>query len=193
MKWTKIKTVHALYEYGDLTAYEFRAWIKIMCLTAVLEKEPTEAQILSVVRKNTLISLQNKLKTHSISIQNIVEKILEDVDSNQDKRQKSRATSKTYRDKNKKSDTSRDSQMTPLDKIRLDKIRKHTYAVDVTMTKKEHNDLVGKFGERGAKERIDRLSTYKQAKGVKYKSDYHTILMWEAKNKTPKKGSIEVW
>ena len=64
MDWFKVKLKH-IYEYEhDLSDTEFVAWIKIMSLTAILEKEPTQAQMLRKVHYKTLKSLQRKLNEH---------------------------------------------------------------------------------------------------------------------------------
>jgi len=59
---------------------------------------------------------------------------------------------------------------------------KNNYADFVKLTSDEYQKLKEKFGEDGTKERISRLNNYKASKGKKYKSDYHTILVWETKN-----------
>lgn len=65
--------------------------------------------------------------------------------------------------------------------IELDKDIKKVYADSVTMTEVEYQKLVDKFGEGDAIRRINKLSVYKESKGKKYKSDYHTILMWASR------------
>lgn len=58
-----------------------------------------------------------------------------------------------------------------------------TYAEYVSMTEKEHNELVLKFGVSGTADFIERLNLYKGSTGKKYKSDYLTILNWDRKDK----------
>ena len=79
MDWIKVKTNHILREYNDLRDSEFVAWIKIMALTADLEHEPTYQQMLREVHHKTLTSLQDKLKKHSTTLQDINKKVLRDV------------------------------------------------------------------------------------------------------------------
>lgn len=71
------------------------------------------------------------------------------------------------------------------DKIRLDKIRedKNIYADSITMFKVEYDKLINQIGEVKTKEMIERLNNYKASKGIKYKSDYHTILNWLNRDK----------
>lgn len=56
---------------------------------------------------------------------------------------------------------------------------KNIYAEMVALTADEYFRLVERFGEESTKDRITSLSLYKQSKGVKYKSDYATILNWD--------------
>jgi hypothetical protein len=79
MDWIKVKTKHILREYGDLSDSEFRAWIKIMALTADLEHIPTHDQMIKEVHYKTLDSLQCKLNTRSIDLQYILNKVSIDV------------------------------------------------------------------------------------------------------------------
>lgn len=55
---------------------------------------------------------------------------------------------------------------------------KKEYATRVTLTEKEHQDLVNTYGEVMADQLIEQLSLYKQAKGVYYDNDYAAILRW---------------
>lgn len=55
---------------------------------------------------------------------------------------------------------------------------KKEYATQVQMTEKEHQDLINTYGEDMAKQLIEQLSLYKQAKGKNYESDYAAILYW---------------
>ena len=60
---------------------------------------------------------------------------------------------------------------------------KHTYLDCVSLTKSQYDSLTTLYGDNGAQERIQNLNEYLMSKGKKYKSHYHTILMWERKNK----------
>jgi len=57
---------------------------------------------------------------------------------------------------------------------------------NVFLTNKEFEKLKASFGEAGANQRIENLSSYVASKGKKYKSHYATILTWERKNKKSK-------
>jgi len=68
--------------------------------------------------------------------------------------------------------------------------KKSAYAESVHLFPEEHQKLVERFGDRGTRTRIENLSYYKLSKGVKYKSDYHTILNWARKEEaSPLAGS----
>lgn len=54
---------------------------------------------------------------------------------------------------------------------------------NVALTVKEYDRLVARFGEKGAKERIEALSAGIESKGYKYKSHYAAILNWDRRDK----------
>ena len=60
-----------------------------------------------------------------------------------------------------------------------DKEKTRTVGDGVVMTDGQLKLLTTRFGEEGARQRIERLSLYKLSTGKKYKSDYHTVLNWE--------------
>ena len=69
---------------------------------------------------------------------------------------------------------------------------KQRHGERVLLTSQEHQNLITKFGEAGAKERIEKLDLYICSKGDKYKSHYHTILSWAQKDeKTGKPMPVE--
>jgi hypothetical protein len=59
-----------------------------------------------------------------------------------------------------------------------EKKKKTKYTEFVSMLEKEYDTLVLNHGEENTKILIDILSNYKGSKGIKYKSDYLTILNW---------------
>lgn len=78
------------------------------------------------------------------------------------------------------------SSRTPIEvnisKVNISEVKKLHFDF-VLLTEKEKQDLVGKFGEAGAKDRIENLNCYLGSKGDKYKSHYHTILNWDRREK----------
>lgn len=79
MEWIKVLNKHILLEYNDLSDSEFRAWIRIMALCASLDHMPTESQMLTYAHYKTLQSLQKKLNDHSTDLQQVLNKVLIDV------------------------------------------------------------------------------------------------------------------
>lgn len=60
------------------------------------------------------------------------------------------------------------------------------YLEFVYLTEKEHKKLIDTFGQSKTEEYIRRLNDYIGSKGKKYKSHYHTILVWN----DMKKGTV---
>ena len=58
----------------------------------------------------------------------------------------------------------------------------------VYLTDSEYSTLINKFGEPKTKDLIERLNNYIGSKGKKYKSHYHTILVWYQKEKGGQNG-----
>lgn len=65
---------------------------------------------------------------------------------------------------------------------------KNIYGEFVKLTEEEHKKLIEQFGESKTNKLISNLNLYIGSKGDKYKSHYHTILMWESKNKGENKN-----
>ena len=117
MEWTKIKPKHFLL--NDFTLAEKGTLATILCLTALLERVPNHQEMVKATHYKALIALQQRLKGHSMDLQYIVNKVLEDSLKVDRQRAVSRATSDKYRKKQKDGDASHDTT----DKIREDKIR----------------------------------------------------------------------
>ena len=98
MDWIKVKTKHVLFEYEDLSDKEFKAWIQIMALTAFLGHEPTYEQMIKTVHYKTLKSLQEKLNNHSTTLQDILNKVLIDVQDIDIKRSRGRLKKRQQRE-----------------------------------------------------------------------------------------------
>jgi len=125
MDWIKVKTVHILDEYTDLTPHEFNAWIKIMALAARLEHEPTREQILKHVHCATLRSLNEKLMKHSCTLHDVLMKVLCDVHDVVIRRETWKNNKKKYRELNENVSKDVSMDVSTQDKIRVreDKIR----------------------------------------------------------------------
>ncbi len=133
MNWTKIKTKHFLY--SELTKSQKGDLADLLCLTAHLEKMPTETQMLQVCRKPALIVLHNYFKSEATMLQNVLSRVLEDVDEVSKKKEASRLTSERYRKRAKleggNGDMSHDRSNHTPDKIREDKKRIYSNKVVV--------------------------------------------------------------
>jgi len=130
MDWIKVKTSHALYEYADLSDAQFRAWIKAMCLVAVMEKIPNEEDLARQINSRTLKSLREKLALHRTPLELILKKVLEDVEYTINLKAKNRSKIAEYRHKKAKCNPLHDTvteTVTLPDKIREDKIREDNY------------------------------------------------------------------
>lgn len=69
--------------------------------------------------------------------------------------------------------------------------RKPTFFENIHLTEEEYQKLVERFGEAGAKDRLEALSLYKRSKGKKYKDDYATVLAWERREERQRGGQGE--
>jgi len=56
--------------------------------------------------------------------------------------------------------------------------KKKEYFPAVRLTEEEYNKLCTNYGEKLTREALEILSSYKMAKGKKYKSDYYACLVW---------------
>lgn len=80
---------------------------------------------------------------------------------------------------------------TKLNKTKLNKTKSVPLRefANVVMTKKEYQKLIDEFGEKETRQRIERLSLYKESTGKRYKNDYATILAWARRDKDQEGGN----
>ncbi len=132
MEWTKIKTKHFLY--NDMTDAQLGCLVTLLCLTAFLERMPTRKEMLQHMHHASLKSLEKKLMETSRdghealmegsrTLHDVLHKVLEDVVWVENRRRVSRDSSKRYRERHSKSDTSRQRHVT--NQIREEKIREY--------------------------------------------------------------------
>lgn len=69
-------------------------------------------------------------------------------------------------------------ELTPAQKEKAKKAKKHKYAEYVTLTRDEYAKLCMEHGEDAAKRMIEILDNYKGQNGKRYHSDYRAILNW---------------
>ena len=68
-------------------------------------------------------------------------------------------------------------------KLSEDKIGiKSTYKESIKLTDDEHKKLIDKYGESTLEVMLEKLDNYKLQHGKKYKSDYHALIGWVAKD-----------
>jgi len=157
MEWTKIKTKHFLFT--NYTSKEKGDLVTLMCLTAQLEHLPLREEMVKVVHYKALTHLQDMLNRRSMTLQDILNKVLEDVSKVKHKRDISRVTTKRHRDRGKVGDASCDTT----DKIREDK--------SITNVMSQFESLWNKYPRKdGKKEAIKHFQT-----SVKTESDITNI------------------
>lgn len=71
-------------------------------------------------------------------------------------------------------------ELTPEQKEKAEKAKKHKYGEFVSMTRDEYAKLCEKYGEEETKGMIEILDNYIGSKGKRYKNHYRTILSWVA-------------
>lgn len=206
MDWIKVLNRHILLEYSDLRDSEFTAWIKIMALTASLERVPSREQILKYVHYKTLISLQDKLNKHSIDLQYILNKVLIDVQCVANRRESLKQNTQRFRVKQKAViDDVIITSSTREEKIREDKNKsilkeeeippfefkdkpplskkepsppKTKHLDSVFLSEIEHKKLQEAIGQKSLEIGIEKLDYSITCKGGKYKDHYKTLLNW---------------
>ena len=144
MEWTKIKPKHFLFT--DLTLSNKGCLVTLLCLTAHLERIPTDVEMFKVVRRNCFTSLVLVMQNRGTSVAGVLQKVVEDCEKIENKRAISRKTSDTYRNKKNDSDASLDAT----DKTREDKTREDKKII-TRKTKKFDFDKVWDFYPVGGK------------------------------------------
>ena len=137
MDWTKIKTKHFLFTcMGDR---ELASLVKLLCLTAHLERIPKVDEIRRVCGAKTLEKLHKRFLSDGQSIDKVLAKVLQDVEKVTTKRTQGRVRQKTYRDRN--------ASYNATDKIREDKIREDKSISNRGFKKPERQEVKKHFTE----------------------------------------------
>jgi len=142
MDWIKVKVKHAEYDFVAAPDNVFRAWVMIMILTAAIEKIPTQKQIDARIGKENHADLVGYLDELGVSLNIILQKVLEDVDVVNHKRNHSRE----YMLSQRGGQPARRNDA----KIREDKIRedKTVPSVDTNLMHKEAQSLINGLAQR---------------------------------------------
>ena len=175
MDWTKFKTNHVLVTYRDMPPKVCLSWIRFMALIANIEKEPTNKQILQHMTKNEYKTMKNYFKTYEVTLENIQNKVIEDVEIYKKDKERNKIKSKSYRESMKqKEETSPGTSpgTSPL-RHRLDKIRLDKSIINTTPISPEGDKV----------------------QPSKYSEDF--LSFWEAypasPNKTAKASAFKAW
>jgi len=151
MEWTKIKPHHFLYT--DYTLANIGCLTVLICLTAQLERMPTESEMVQHTHKKSLNSLNVALKQRGYCINNLLSKVLEDCDGVKHKRNLSRLSSDRYRKKQSKLKDVGDTSLSSPEKIRGDNniciVDKSTTNKRPKFSKPSHTDLKKYIDEGG--------------------------------------------
>ncbi len=182
MEWTKIKPKHFLF--NDLPISQKGALATILCLTAYLERIPTEREMIKNTQVHCYKALSKRLVTMGVNLEYVMSKVLEDCERINHKKSVSRETSRRYVENKKANDVSNDTT----DKRREEKRREEKIYIKVSgcdfikITQEEFEKLNEYLGKHTSKELIEDLNLYIGSKGKKYKDHYLTILSWWRKN-----------
>lgn len=100
MEWTKIKVKH--FASNNLTKAQKGSLVTLIVHTAMLERVPSDKEIASIIGKSSYKSLVSLHETLGNSLQNILEKVVEDSDKLKHVKNLSAETSRRYRETHKK-------------------------------------------------------------------------------------------
>lgn len=99
MDWIKVKIKHIEFDFAEAPAETFKAWIRIMGYVAVTERKPLRKHLCNRYGENNVINVENWLENHGAKLNQIVNKILEDVDSVKRRKSHDRKYMQDYRSK----------------------------------------------------------------------------------------------
>lgn len=131
MDWIKVRTAHVDYDFSGVEAEVGWAWIRMMSMTAAMERIPSEEHIKERIGAETYVKLCQVLKKNGVTPYKVLTKVLEDIRSYQRTKKQGRERMRIFRKKLEgNSDVSRNASRVRNvtvtcggDKIRLDKIR----------------------------------------------------------------------
>ena len=128
MLWTKVSNKYAELFFSDSSDSVFRTYIRLMLLVSSMEVEPNLNQISFKLGKRKVQSLldyiekkQEELGKDEVSLDIIVQKVMEDVDAVKQKRDGGKARQKKHRVTHNVTHTDKNKIRTREDKRRVDK------------------------------------------------------------------------
>lgn len=172
MDWIKVKVKHAEYEFSGASDAVFRSWIMMMMFVAAVEHIPTKEQFEARLGKDNYNNLVEFFAKTGGSIDIVLEKVMEDVDSVKRKRQHDSEYMTQYRRKtlHKPLHNPRVSHDVKgkirLDKIREDKRREETHTPPKAAVSTPQADFIANWG-----------SLYEKATGLPYKHDKKDFIL----------------
>jgi hypothetical protein len=99
MEWIKVKVQHAEYQMSAAPDNVFKAWIMVMAFVAATECKPLQKVLCKRYGENNIKDLEKWCLESGISLDLIIDKILEDVNSIKDRKAHDRKYMKKYRSK----------------------------------------------------------------------------------------------
>ena len=121
MEFTKVKPMH--YLMTGYTPQQKGNLVTIVCLTAHLERKPTDREVLQHMHNNAVTSLEQALNLRGTSLELVMDKVLEDCDRVNHKRGLNAKHQKTYREKHSSGKEYSKPLCKPTEKRREEKIR----------------------------------------------------------------------
>ena len=123
MDWIKVKIRHIDYDFDSVDPAICWAWMKAMSMTAALERIPSDIQIQNRIGIETLKKLKNILTKNGTSLEEVLVKVMEDVEHINKRRKDLRRYVRKHRSKHFVSAYKTVTKPIREDKIREDKIR----------------------------------------------------------------------
>ena len=181
MDWIKVKVRHAEYDFAGAKDNIFRAWIMMMIFVAAIERKPLRKALCERLGENNYIDLEKWLVNNDTSVNAIIDKVLEDVESVNTRKSHDRKYMQKYRGKGLRKPL-RGADVNG--KRREEKRRedKSIHGEFVLLFSEEHKKLLSDIGQTRLDSLIADLNNYIGSTGKRYKSHYHTILSWNKKN-----------
>ncbi len=142
MDWTKVKPKHFLYT--DMSLGNIGCMTVLLCLTAHLERLPTEGERIHHTHIRALRSLDEVMKKRSCTVDEVLMKVLEDSEKVDRKKKQNATHQTTYREKHKKALMESKPLHKPLEERREEKRRGEETDSPFFKTEKEIEQLCQK-------------------------------------------------
>jgi len=191
MQWTKISVKYAEHLFSDASDSVFRTYIRLLLLVTSMESTPNLVQIkakLGSRKTQTFLDYieekQSEIGEDKISLNHIINKVMEDVD----KVVKEREDGK-YRQQKFRSNALPNAPVTPVDKIREDKIREDKKELQDSFLKR-FEDIWNKYPNKDGKKNAQR-SFSSSVKTDKDWEDIQTALKNYLGSERVKKGYVK--